>query len=101
MKSEVECTVGFSCSIVATGTPAFVEMTPNVSPAFTIQNRRPTGFFVVTVRETVVEPAVVPCAVVVTGTVVVPRELLPPASRPEWINTIAIVAASKNAPGAA
>jgi hypothetical protein len=98
MKREVECTVGFSCSMVATGTPAFVEMTPNVSPAWTIQKRRPTaGFFVVTVRETVVEL----CVVVVTGTVVVPRELLPPALRPEWISTIAIVAASKNAPGAA
>jgi hypothetical protein len=97
MKSEVECTVGFSCSMVATGTAAFVEMTPNVSPAWTIQNRRATaGFFVVTVRETVVEL----CVVVVTGTVV-PRELLPPALRPEWISTIAIVAASKNAPGAA
>jgi hypothetical protein len=98
MKSEVECAFGFSCSRVATGTPAFVEITLNVSPARTIQNRRPTAaFLVVTVRATVVEM----CWGEVTGTVVDAREPFPPVSSPEWINTIAIVAASKNAPGAA
>ncbi len=98
MKSEVECTFGFSCSRVATGTPAFAEITPKVSPAWTIQNRRPVAaFFVVTVLATVVET----CLGEVTGTVIEAGEPFPPASRPEWINTIAIVAASKNAPGAA
>ena len=55
------------------------------------------GFFVVTVPATVVEI----CLGEVTGTVIDAGEPFPPASRPEWINTIAIVAASKNAPGAA
>ncbi len=99
MKSEVECTFGFSRTRVATGTPAFVEITPKVSPAWTIQNRRPAAaFFVVTVRATVVELCP---GEVATCTVIDPRESFPPASSPEWINTIAIVAASKNAPGAA
>ena len=98
MKSEVECTFGFNCSRVATGTPAFVEITPKVSPAWTIQNRRPAAaLFVVTVRATEVET----CLGEVTGKVIDAEEPFPPASSPEWINTIAIVAASKNAPGAA
>src|SRR5262249_42799685 len=36
-KSEVDVTFGFSRSIRATGTPVLVEMTPNVSPALTVQ----------------------------------------------------------------
>ena len=39
MKSDVDFTFGFSCSMVATGTPVFAEMTANVSPARTVQNR--------------------------------------------------------------
>ena len=39
MKSDVECTFGFSCSRVATGTPDLEEITPKVSPAWTVQNR--------------------------------------------------------------
>ena len=37
MKSEVDVTFGFSRSILETGTPVLVEMTPNVSPALTVQ----------------------------------------------------------------
>ena len=39
MKSDVECTFGFSRTSVATGTPDFEEITANVSPARTIQKR--------------------------------------------------------------
>jgi hypothetical protein len=98
MKSDVECTCGFNRSMVVTGTPAFVEITPKVSPAWTIQNRRPfAAFFVVTVCAT----DVVTTLRGVTGTVTDARELFPPASSPEWINRTAIVAASRNAPGPA
>ena len=51
MKSDVEDTFGFSRSSVDTGTPLFDEITPNVSPACTVQNRfagrRPAVFVVV------------------------------------------------------
>lgn len=62
MNKEVDFTVGFSCSIVATGTPDFVEMTPKVSPACTVQNRGPA--FVVLV---VVPPVVVGDETVLRG----------------------------------
>ena len=40
MKSEVDVTFGFSLWIRATETPVLVEMTPNVSPALTLQYSR-------------------------------------------------------------
>ena len=40
MKSDVDVTFGFSLWILATGTPVLVEMTPNVSPALTLQYSR-------------------------------------------------------------
>jgi hypothetical protein len=97
MKSDVEWTFGFSFTIVATGTPDFDEITLNVSPACTVQDRRPLGFeFRVVVRAVVVAM----CLRGVVGTETVACDVFPPASSPERISTIAIVAASKNAAGA-
>jgi hypothetical protein len=96
MNSEVDFTFGFSCWIVATGTPDFVEITPKVSPAFTIQNRD-VDDVVVLPDEAVVDVDTVLC-VVCTATVVVDREV--PACRPERMSKMATVAASKNAAGA-
>lgn len=96
MNSEVDFTFGFSCWIVATGTPDFVEITPKVSPAFTIQNRGVDNV-VVLPDETDVDVDTALC-VVCAPTVVVGREV--PACRPERMSKMAIVAASKNAAGA-
>ena len=71
MKSDVDFTLGFNRAMVATGTPVFVEMTANVSPAFTVQNRGPAAVVVVldvVGRRRVV---VVPFAVVVRTAAVV------------------------------
>jgi hypothetical protein len=96
MKSEVECTVGFSRSIVATGTPDLAEMTTKVSPAATVQ-------YLVAVRALVVVVADVVATTCLRGagepTVVAVRCELP-ASTPERIRITAIVAASRNAAGA-
>ena len=97
MNSEVDFTFGFSCWIVATGTPDFAEMTPNVSPAFTVQNRGPEAVVVVAAAAVVDEDTVL-CGRVVTADVVVARDV--PACRPERMSTTAIVAASRNAAGA-
>ena len=99
MKRDVDLTFGLSRSIVATGTPDFDEITPNVSPACTVQNRcvddvRVTFGFVFAAR---VVSTRFPGGV----TLVVVRVGEPPFSRPEWINTTATVAASRNPAGAA
>ena len=98
MKSEVDFTFGFSCSIVATGTPDFVEMTPKVSPACTVQNRGFDAVVVVRPCEAVVDVETVLCGVVTTTDVVAGFEV--PACRPERMSRTAIVAASRNAAGA-
>jgi len=96
MKSEVDLTVGFSCSIVAAGTPVSEEMTPKVSPAFTVQYRFAVvcGFDAVVVVET--EASVGGREVRGGGDALDP----PPDSIPERISTTAIVTASRNATGA-
>ena len=98
MKSEVDFTFGFSCWIVATGTPDFVEMTPKVSPAFTVQNRGVDELVVVRPDEALVVVYTVLCGVVTTTDVVAGFEV--PACRPERMSRTAIVAASRNAAGA-
>jgi hypothetical protein len=100
MKSEVDFTLGLSCSIVATGTPVFVEMTPNVSPACTVQNRGPGPVVVVVVcrRLVVVVVATLFDGVVGTATVVACPGV--PARRPDRISKTAIVAARRNTAGA-
>jgi hypothetical protein len=95
MNSEVDFAFGFNCWIVATGTPVFVEMTPKVSPACTVQNRGPDA--VVVVDPVVVDVDTVWCGVVETAEDFVG---LVPDCRPERMSTIAIVAASRNAAGA-
>ncbi|MDX6425963.1 MAG: hypothetical protein QOD52_1368 [Gaiellaceae bacterium] len=97
MNNEVDFTFGFSCWIVATGTPDFAEMTPKVSPAFTVQNRGPDAVVVVPAAVVVVEDTGL-CGCVAAGDVVVAREV--PACRPDRMSTMAIVAASRNAAGA-
>ncbi len=97
MNREVDFTFGFSCWIVVTGTPDFVEITPKVSPAFTIQNRGVDEGVVVLPAGTVVEVDTVLRDVCV-ATVVVGREV--PACRPERMSRMATVAASRNAAGA-
>jgi hypothetical protein len=96
MNNEVDLTFGFSCSIVATGTPVFDEITPKVSPAWTTQNRRAVlgvvFVFVLVVATTL-------CVVAGTPTVVAVVE--PPACNPDRMSSTAIVAASRNAAGAA
>jgi hypothetical protein len=67
MNSEVDFTFGFSCWIVATGTPDFVEMTPKVSPAFTVQNRGPAAGVVV--PPVVVGDETILCGCVNTATI--------------------------------
>lgn len=98
MKSDVDFTLGFSRSMVATGTPLFVEITPKVSPACTVQNRLPVGLPL-----TVVVPAVDVTAMCLRGTVGTVTGACPasvPASSPARIRRTAIVAASRNAAGA-
>src|SRR4051812_10688632 len=104
MKSEVDFTFGFSCSMVATGMPVFAEMTANVSPARTIQNRGPAAVVVVVAvvveRRGLLLVAVVGacgCVAVRPAAVVV----VAPERRPDRIGRTAIVAASRNAAGAA
>ena len=96
MNNEVDFTFGFSCWIVATGTPDVVEMTPKVSPAFTIQNREPAA--AVVVPAVVVDDETVLRGCVLTAEVAAGRAF--PACRPERISRMAIVAASRNAAGA-
>jgi hypothetical protein len=95
MNSEVDFTFGFSRWMVATGTPDFVEITLNVSPACTVQNRGVADELVV-VRP-VADVDTVFCDVVTTALVV---GLEAPDCRPERMSTIATVAASRNAAGA-
>jgi hypothetical protein len=102
MKSEVDDTLGFSRTIVATGTPLFVEITPKVSPGCTVQNFRPA----VVVVDLWVVVAVVGFAVVVgaclrgsVGRVCV-SVVFPPAFIPDRMRSTAIVAASRKAAGA-
>jgi hypothetical protein len=96
MNSEVDFTFGFSCWIVATGTPDFVAMTPKVSPAFTVQNRGVDELVVV--PPVVVGDETVLCGCVDTATVVAGFDV--PDSRPERMSRTATVAASRNAAGA-
>jgi hypothetical protein len=96
MKSEVECTLGFNCSSVATGTPDLAEITPKVSPACTVQNRFAGGLFAVVVAAVLVTT----CLRGVDELAVVTARGEPPASTPERISTTAIVAAARNAAGA-
>jgi hypothetical protein len=98
MNSEVDFTFGFNCWIVATGTPDFVEITLNVSPACTVQNRGVVDELVV-VRAAVafVDVDTVFCDVVTTAVL---AGLEVPDRRPERMSTIATVAASRNAAGA-
>ena len=98
MKSEVDFTFGFSCSIVATGTPDFVEMTPKVSPALTVQNRGVDELVVVRPDDALVVVDTGLCGVVTTAAVVAGFAV--PACRPERMSRTAIVAASRNAAGA-
>ena len=98
MNSEVDFTFGFSCWIVATGTPDFVEMTPKVSPACTVQNLGLDAVVVVRPCGTVVDVETVLCGVVTAAVVVVGFDV--PACRPERMSRTAIVAASRNAAGA-
>jgi hypothetical protein len=97
MNSEVDFTFGLSCWIVATGTPDFVEMTPKVSPAFTVQNRNVDELVVVCPDEAFVDVDTVLCGVV---TIAVVAGFEVPAWRPERMRRTATVAASRNAAGA-
>src|SRR5260221_13220706 len=97
MKSEVDFTFGFSCWIVATGTPDFVEMTPKVSPASTVQNRGFDELVVVRPDDALVVVDTVLCGVVTTTAVVAGFE--GPDCRPERMSRMAIVPARRNAAG--
>ena len=97
MNSEVDFTFGFSCWIVATGTPDFLETTPKVSPAFTVQNRGVDELVVVGPDEAFVDVDTVLCGAVTTE-VVAGGDV--PDSRPERMSRTATVAASRNAAGA-
>lgn len=96
MNSEVDFTFGFSCWIVATGTPDFDEMTPKVSPACTVQNRELDVVLVAPCVVVCVETVVPGC--VTSADVVVGVDV--PACRPERMSRTATVAASRNAAGA-
>jgi hypothetical protein len=100
MKSDVDFTVGFRCWMAAIDTPDLDAITANVSPACTLQNLPPTvfRFFFVVVVDGVV---VTTCLRDVVGTDTPGGELLRPDSSPERTSTIAIVAARRNAAGAA
>jgi hypothetical protein len=98
MNREVDFTFGFSCWIVATGTPDFVEITPKVSPACTVQKRGVDELVVVRPDVVLVDVDTVLCgadATAVVGGVDVPD------CRPERMSRMATVAASRNAAGAA
>ncbi len=89
MKSEVDVTFGFNRSILETGTRVLVEMTPNVSPALTVQYCR-----LFAVVETCGDFGML-LVVVVVGDV---DDL---CSSPDRTSATAIVTASRNAAGAA
>jgi hypothetical protein len=98
MNSEVDFTFGFNCWSVATGTPDFVEMTPKVSPACTVQNRGVDALVVVRPDEALVDVDTVLCGAGTTAEVIVRVDV--PACRPERMSKMPTVAASKNAAGA-
>jgi hypothetical protein len=98
MNSEVDFTFGFSCWSVATGTPDFVEMTPKVSPACTVQNRAAGEVVVVCPDEALVDVDTVLCGDVTTAEVGLGVDV--PACRPERMSRMTTVAASRNAAGA-
>ena len=89
MKSEVDVTFGFNRSILETGTPVLVEMTPNVSPALTVQYCR-----LFAVVETCGDFGML-LVVVVVG------DVDDVCSSPDRTSATAIVTASRNAAGAA
>jgi hypothetical protein len=99
MNSEVDFTLGFNCWIVATETPDFVAITPNVSPACTVQNRGPDEVVVVVLVDL---PVVVGVETVLSCWVGMAEGAgeCEPDWRPERMSTIAIVAARRNAAGA-
>lgn len=88
MKSEVDVTFGFNRSILGTATPVLAEMTPNVSPALTVQYCR-----LFAVVETCGDFGML-LVVVVVGDV---DDL---CSSPDRTSATAIVTASRNAAGA-
>jgi hypothetical protein len=100
MWSDVEVTFGFSRWIVLTGTPLFDEITPKVSPARTVQNRRPAGLALAVVVRAFAAVVVRPCLRGAVGTETGVRAGVRPASSPDRTSRIAIVAASRNAAGA-
>ena len=89
MKSEVDVTFGFSLWILAMGTPVSVEMTPNVSPAFTVQYSR-----LLAVVDTCGDGGMALVVVVAGG-------VDEPCSSPDRTSATAMVTASRNAAGAA
>ncbi len=89
MKSEVDVTFGFSRSILATGTPVLLEMTPKVSPALTLQNSR-----LFAVVEICGDGGMLLVVVVVD-------DLDGLCSSPDRTSTTATVTVSRNAAGAA
>ncbi len=95
MKSEVDFTLGLSCSIVVTGTPVWAEITPKVSPARTVQNRRGAVFFVLVVVAKVAVEVLAGAETVGAG-----FALLFPDWMPARTRTTATVTASSNAAGA-
>src|SRR4051812_45683361 len=96
MNSEVDFTLGFSCSIVVTATPVCAEITAKVSPARTVQYRFAGALDLVVVAAVVVAAGTV--AVVVTCGAGAGRL---PACSPERTSSTATVAASRNAAGPA
>jgi hypothetical protein len=99
MKSEVDDTFGFNCSIVATGTPDFDEITPKVSPACTVQDCAAPAVGVG--LRVVFVVVVATCFRVVVGAVAVGADApVWPDSSPERISTTASVAARRKAAGA-
>jgi hypothetical protein len=96
MYSDVELRRGLSFWIRVIDTPVAVEITANVSPALTIQNL-PAG------RRPVVGVRVVPLTACSDDEFPRTVEGLPesPFSKPARTRTTAIVAASRNAAGAA
>lgn len=99
MKSDVELTFGFSCSIVATGTPVSDEITPKVSPAFTVQNVFVPAVLVVVLRVVVGAVVTTVCGEVAVGTADTgDADVL--VSSPFRTRMTAIVTPSRNAAGA-
>lgn len=100
MNSDVEDALGFNCSIVATGTPVFDEITPNVSPACTVQYCTPFGLGLRVVFVLVVVVVATCLRGLAAVTVGAFARLAPPDSSPERMSTIASVAARRKAAGA-